>query len=53
MYLANLYVSDLDLVPDGIEASLDVLGPFVKSGFNCLGEGIQISQENQTHQETL
>ena len=33
MYLANLYVFHLDLVPDGIEASLDVLGPLVKSGF--------------------
>ena len=29
MYLANLYVSHLDLVPNGIEASLDVLGPLV------------------------
>ena len=30
MYLANLYVSHLDLVPDGIEASLDMFGPLVK-----------------------
>src|SRR3954465_665561 len=37
MYLANLYVSHLDQVPDGIEASLDVLGSLVKSGF--LGQG--------------
>ena len=37
MYFANLYVSHLDLVPDGIEASLDVLGPLVKSGFLCQG----------------
>src|SRR3954463_1356046 len=29
MYLANLYVSHLDQVPDGIEASLDVLGSLV------------------------
>ena len=35
MYLANLYVSFLDLIADGIEASLDVLGSFVKSGFLC------------------
>src|SRR4051812_18913952 len=33
MYFANLYVSHLDQVPDGIEASLDVLGSLVKSGF--------------------
>ena len=33
MYLANLYVSLLDLIADGIEASLDVFGSFVKSGF--------------------
>ena len=26
MYLANLYVSLLDLIADGIEASLDVFG---------------------------
>ena len=39
MYFANLYVSHLDLVPNGIEASLDVLGSPVKSRFlrqgNC------------------
>ena len=39
MYLANLYVPTLDLIADGIEASLDVLGSLVKSGFlrqgNC------------------
>ena len=39
MYLANLYVSLLDLIADGIEASLDVFGSLVKSGFlrqgNC------------------
>ena len=39
MYLANLYVSLIDLIADGIEASLDVLGSLVKSGFlfqgNC------------------
>src|SRR3954470_23745095 len=33
MYLANLYVSLLDLIADGIEASLDVLGSLMKSGF--------------------
>src|SRR5215216_7391229 len=33
MYLANLYVSLLDLITDGVEASLDVFGSFVKSGF--------------------
>ena len=37
MYLANLYVSLLDLTADGIEASLDVLGSLVKSGFLCQG----------------
>ena len=37
MYLANLYVSHLDLIPDGVEASLDVLGSLVKSGFLCQG----------------
>ena len=35
MYLENLYVSHLDLIPDGVEASLDVLGSLVKSGFLC------------------
>ena len=39
MYFANLYVSLLDLMADGVEASLDVFGLFVKSGFlrqgNC------------------
>ena len=29
MYLANLYVSLIDLLEDGIEVSLDVLGSFV------------------------
>ena len=29
MYLANLYVSLLDLIADGIEVSLDVLGSLV------------------------
>ena len=29
MYFANLYVSHLDLVLNGIEASLDVLGSLV------------------------
>ena len=33
MYLANLYVSLLDLIADGIEASLDVLISLVKSAF--------------------
>ena len=33
MYLANLYVSLLDLIADGIEASLDVFGSLVKPGF--------------------
>ena len=37
MYLANIYVSHLDLVTDGIEASLDVHGSLVKSGFLCQG----------------
>ena len=31
IYLANLYVSHLDLIPDGVEATLDVLGSLVKS----------------------
>ena len=39
MYLANLFVSDLDLYADGVEASLDVFGSLVKPGFlrqgNC------------------
>jgi len=39
MYFANLYVSLLDQISDGVEASLDVFGLFVKSGFlhqgNC------------------
>src|SRR6266516_3488687 len=30
MYLANLYVSVPDLFADGVEASLDVFGSFVK-----------------------
>ena len=37
MYLANLYVSHLDLIPDGVETSLDVLGSLLKSGFLCQG----------------
>ena len=37
MYFGNLYVSHLDLIPDGVEASLDVLGSLVKSGFLCQG----------------
>ena len=40
MYLANLYVSLLDLIVDGIEAYLDVLGSLVKSGFLCQGASI-------------
>ena len=35
MYFAYLYVSHLDLIPDGVEASLDVFGSLVKSGFLC------------------
>ena len=39
VYLANIYVSLLDLIADGIEVSLDVFGSLVKSGFlhqgNC------------------
>src|SRR3954463_11618372 len=39
MYFGNLYVSLLDLIANGIEASLDVFGSLVKSGFlrqgNC------------------
>src|SRR5215216_2980984 len=37
MYLANLYVPFRHLMTDGIEASLDVLGSLVKSGFLCQG----------------
>ena len=37
MYLANLYVSLLDLIADGIKASVDVFGSLVKSGFLCQG----------------
>src|SRR3954463_1350261 len=37
MYLAYLYVSHLDQIPDGIEASFDVLGSLVKPGFLCQG----------------
>ena len=37
MYLANLYVSLLDLITDGIKACLDVFGSLVKSGFLCQG----------------
>ena len=33
MYFANLYVSLLDQISDGVEASLDVFGLFVKSRF--------------------
>ena len=46
MYLANFYVSHLDLVPDGIEASLDVLGPLVKSGFLCQSNCTSIVTED-------
>src|SRR5215216_1592101 len=39
IYFANLYVSLLDLITEGVEVSLDVFGSFVKSGFlhqgNC------------------
>ena len=37
MYFANLYVSLLDLITDGVEASLDVFGSLVKSGPDALG----------------
>jgi hypothetical protein len=37
MYLANLYVSLLELIADGIEASLDVLGSLVKYRILCQG----------------
>ena len=37
MNLANLYVSHMDLIVDGIEASLDVFGSLMKSGFLCQG----------------
>ena len=33
MYFANLYVSLLDQISDGVEESLDVFGLFMKSGF--------------------
>ena len=33
----RLYVSHLDLIPDGVEASFDVFGSLVKSGFFCQG----------------
>src|SRR3954469_22059971 len=42
MYLENLYVSLLDLIADGIEASFDVLGSLVKSGFLCQGNCTRI-----------
>src|SRR6266536_1439660 len=42
MYFANLYVSLLDLIADGIEASLDVFGSLVKSGFLCQGNSSSI-----------
>ena len=45
MYLANLYVSLLDLITDGIEASLDVVGPLVKSGFLCQAIALVLSQK--------
>ena len=45
MYLANLYVSLLDLIADGIEASLDVLGSLVKSGFLCKAIAPILSQK--------
>ena len=45
MYLANLYVSLLDLIADGIEASLDVLGSLVKSGFLYQGNYTSIVQK--------
>ena len=46
MYLANLYVSLYDLTADGIEASLDVLGSLVKSGFLCQGNCTSIVTED-------
>ena len=42
MYFENLYVSLLDLITDGIEASLDVFGSFVKSGFLRQGNSSSI-----------
>ena len=43
------FISDLGVIPSA-------LGPmkiFCDNWCNCLGKGIQISQENQAHQETL
>ena len=37
MYFENLYVSLLDLIANGIKASLDVFGSLVKSRFLCQG----------------
>ena len=45
MYLANLYVSLLDLFMDGIEASPDAFGSLVKSGFLCQGNCSSILQK--------
>ena len=33
MYFANFYVSNLDIITNGVEASLDVFGSLVKPGF--------------------
>ena len=56
MYFANIYVSILNIFTDGVEATLDVPSLLVKPGLlgkGCLGKGIQISQEDQAHQEML
>ena len=45
MYLANLYVSLLGLIADGIEASLDVLGSLVKAIAPVLSQKIFIGPD--------
>ena len=44
MYLANLYVSLLELITDGIEASLDVFGSLVKSDSFAKAIALVLSQ---------
>ena len=45
MYLANLYVSLLELITDGIEASLDVFGSLVKSDSFAKAIALVLSQK--------
>ena len=51
MYLASLYVSLLDLVVDGIEASLDVLGSLMTQKYRVSIIVLSISKSVEPNKE--